>query len=249
VTKGKNHNSIIFLTTLSVYLGLVLVGATPQVLAQAALTRNFDIQIEAEVKDDLDNKPDDDVIELSGPTGGYFDDLEHFVGDLLKLHQIEKFNLDYDRFHLEQSGIVQCNLETVGYKVTTSNLEKVNNRWLVPAIAEATDSFENYAFLGDCLPSAELGKKKGASYGLDISYDKVSFKFELSVTKESPQRAKQLLDRFNRAYKLYEVNEDEPVVREIHKNTSFKSENNQVFIVTRLPRGSIDSLLATKNAQ
>ncbi|HEX9960497.1 MAG TPA: hypothetical protein VGB00_06170, partial [Pyrinomonadaceae bacterium] len=31
-------------------------------------------------------------------------------------------------------------------------------------------------------------------------------------------------------------------------NTEVRSENNQVFIVTRLPRGSIDSLLA-KNAQ
>jgi hypothetical protein len=35
-----------------VYLGLVLVGATPQVLANAAMTRQFD------VKDDLDKKPD-----------------------------------------------------------------------------------------------------------------------------------------------------------------------------------------------
>ncbi len=34
--KSKNHNSIIFLTTLSVYLGLVLVGgSSPQVLAQS----------------------------------------------------------------------------------------------------------------------------------------------------------------------------------------------------------------------
>ena len=58
-TRNKN-NSIIFLTTLSVYLGLVLVGGTPSVLTYAALTRNFDIQNEIEVKDDLDNKPEDD---------------------------------------------------------------------------------------------------------------------------------------------------------------------------------------------
>lgn len=59
MTKSKSHNSIIFLTTLGVYLGLVLAGgASPQVFAYTALTRNFDIQDEVEVKDDLDKKPE-----------------------------------------------------------------------------------------------------------------------------------------------------------------------------------------------
>lgn len=40
------------------YLGLVLAGATPQVLAQAAMSRQFDVKDEVEVKDDLDKKPD-----------------------------------------------------------------------------------------------------------------------------------------------------------------------------------------------
>ena len=58
MSQRNKNNSIIFLTTLSVYLGLVLVGgAMSPVLAQAALTRNFDIQDEIEVKDDLDKKP------------------------------------------------------------------------------------------------------------------------------------------------------------------------------------------------
>jgi hypothetical protein len=41
----------------------MFVGAAPQVLTFAALTRNFDIQSEIEVKDDLDNKPDNEGIE------------------------------------------------------------------------------------------------------------------------------------------------------------------------------------------
>jgi hypothetical protein len=56
VNNRKNYNSIVFLT---VYFGLVLVGATPQVLAQAAMTRQFDIKTEIEFKDDLDKKPDE----------------------------------------------------------------------------------------------------------------------------------------------------------------------------------------------
>ena len=53
----KNQNSILVLATLGVYLGLVLAGATPQVLAQAAMTREFNVKDEIEVKDDLDTKP------------------------------------------------------------------------------------------------------------------------------------------------------------------------------------------------
>ena len=58
VTQRRNQNSILVLATLGVYLGLVLAGATPQVLAQAAMTREFNIKDEIEVKDDLDTKPD-----------------------------------------------------------------------------------------------------------------------------------------------------------------------------------------------
>lgn len=54
----KNHNSILVLATLGVYLGLVLAGATPQILAQAATTRQFDVKDEIEYKEDLDTKPD-----------------------------------------------------------------------------------------------------------------------------------------------------------------------------------------------
>jgi hypothetical protein len=55
----KNQNSILVLGTLGVYLGLVLAGATPQILAQAAMTRQFDVKDEIEVKDDLDKKPNE----------------------------------------------------------------------------------------------------------------------------------------------------------------------------------------------
>jgi hypothetical protein len=44
LSKKNNHNPIYFLTTLSVYLGLVLVGASPQVLAQAKLTESSQTQ-------------------------------------------------------------------------------------------------------------------------------------------------------------------------------------------------------------
>ena len=60
MSNSKNYNSILFLTTLSVYLGLVLVGASPQVLAQQiTFVNKFEIQNEIEFEDDLDKKPED----------------------------------------------------------------------------------------------------------------------------------------------------------------------------------------------
>jgi len=71
VSTRKGQNSILFITTLGVYLGLVLAGgASPQVFAHpAATTRNFDITDEIEFKDDLDKKPDPDT-ELSELASG-----------------------------------------------------------------------------------------------------------------------------------------------------------------------------------
>lgn len=55
----KQKNSIIALATLGVYLGLLMAGATPGVLAQqAAMTRHFDVRDEIEISDDLDTKPE-----------------------------------------------------------------------------------------------------------------------------------------------------------------------------------------------
>ena len=60
MSNSKNYNSILFLTTLSVYLGLVLVGASPQVLAQQiTFVNKFEIQNEIEFEDDLDKTPED----------------------------------------------------------------------------------------------------------------------------------------------------------------------------------------------
>lgn len=243
MSQRNKNNSIIFLTTLSVYLGLVLVGgAMSPVLAQAATTRNFNVQDEIEVKDDLDNNPDDDLINPSGLTDNYFDNLKDFVENIQKLHQIEKFDLDFDSFYLEELSSSQCDLETVRKIISTSNVGKINNRWLTPAVVEATNSFEDYGFIGDCLPNKSFDNNKAVSYGLKIVYDKSLLKFEVSLTKESPQKAEKLLEKFNQSYNLYEVDKDEIIVKQIYEHTSFKSENNQVFIITRLPRGSLDEL-------
>ena len=83
---NRKNNSILFLTTLGVYLGLVLVGGSvPQVLAHGALTRNFELQDEIEAKDDLDKKPEGDSIDLSLSIKTYLEDVEYFLRALDRL--------------------------------------------------------------------------------------------------------------------------------------------------------------------
>ncbi len=248
MSNRKNYNSIVFLTTLSLYLGLVLAGgaATPTVFAQAATTRNFDIKSEIVVEDDLDKKPDDiESSDLENSLDSYFNNIEKLFGNLRKLNEDEKFVLDYDSFEVNELGFVPCNVD--GDPVRTSTLfQIIDNLWLEPVITDARYSFEGWKFLSDCLKDDKF--KRGISQGVALKfiYDKSELKVEISAFKSSPRRAEQLVERFNQAHKIYELDEEEVIIKKIYENTTFSAENNQVFIVTRLPRASIDELLAKK---
>jgi hypothetical protein len=86
LVNNRKNNSILFLTTLGVYLGLVLAGgAAPSVFAHGALTRNFELQDEIEAKDDLDKNPDGEAAALSLSIKTYIEDVESFLNALHKL--------------------------------------------------------------------------------------------------------------------------------------------------------------------
>lgn len=219
----KNYNSIVFLT---VYLGLVLVGGSPQVLAQAATPRLFDVKTEIEFKDDFDNKPDgDEKIDFARSLESYFGEAENFVNAV-------------DTSCRSDEELVDFNDHSI----------KVDNHFLIPFLFNAKDSFSR-DFLADCLENEKHKTEKAKSSELKFYYDESELKIEISAPKLSKQRAAYLAEKFRQASNIYEIDGQSALVKTIHANTSFKSENNQVFIVTRLPRGSIDDLLAVKTAR
>lgn len=261
MTKGKNYNSIVFLTTLSVYLGLVLAGGAgvPQVMAQAALTRSFDIQIEAEVKDDLDKKPDDEEFnnllrtleEDYDSIDKFFVEIENFLTDLGKLNSIEKFDSD-DEFVAETSVSMPCIVDGDPVGIGQDKFEVNHNRWLIPALIDARNELQDYTkYLEDCLPSKKFGETEERNSKVKLSLDSSDLQIEISGQKISPEKAERLAKNLNKIFALkIRENADKPSIKRICENTKAFSENNQVFIVTRLPRGSIDALLAAaKNAQ
>jgi len=248
----KNYNSLVFLTTLSVYLGLVLVGGAvaPSVLAQAALTRDFDIKSEIVLEDDLDKKPDnDELINFADSLGSYFDEVETLIKDLKEFQKADKFNLDVNGFEINRQLNAACNVNGDPVAKSTLSIKNFGERLLQVDVNNAVSAFSGWEYLSDCLKDEKSGKSFSTSSKLKLSYDNTELKVEISAPKLTRQRSEFLAERFNQTYSTYKIDEEKPVVRIIHENTSFKSENNQIFIVTRLPRGSIDSLLAQKDAQ
>jgi hypothetical protein len=214
VTKGKNYNSIVFLTTLSVYLGLVLVGGAgaPQVLAQAALTRNFDIQIEAEFKDDLDNKPDNESCtepsaKADAQDNQFIGQYAKFVSELVKIN----YSPDYE-------------MSATMYSLSVADAEIFDQ--LFPSLRKTVEIDEfDYELKRDNFTGKIILKPKSSVKNVSFPVSDYSAILNYQLCRS--------LDKF------------EPVVL---KHTEVFHENNQIFIVTRLPRGSIDTLLA-KNAQ
>lgn len=213
------------------------------------MTRDFDIKNEIVFEDDLDKKPDDEKIDFAASLESYFADVEDFLEDLRKLQRIEKFNLNYDNFEVYESGFVPCSVD--GDPVRLSEQEiRISNRWLEAAVTDARYRSEHYNYLSDCLENGKFEKHTSTNSTLKLSYNENGLNIEISAPKLSKQRADFLAERFNQASKIYEIDDENNFVKKIHENTSFKSENNQVFIVTRLPRGSIDALIAEqKDAQ
>ena len=246
MSKGKNYNSIVFLTTLSVYLGLVLVGgAIPTVLAQAALTRDFDIKNEIVFEDDLDKKPDeDDVFDsdfIYGPV------LE-LLSDLKKLKQIEKYNgeqyfeIDFLFKRYEKSN--------------RFNVEKIQgggNIWVHTACEEPAYLIEHQFDLNTPSNFYIYDKKlkvKVTNTNVKFVSENGDFSLQINSTQESNGKAQELAKFFNDAFIVASSNADlKNYEKLVYQNTKATSENNQVLIVTRLPRASIDELLAEKDSQ
>ena len=252
MSNKTKQNSIIFLTTLSVYLGLVLVGGVPpSVFAQAATTRNFNVQDEIEVKDDLDKKPDDEIQNLLGKLDkGYFT-IDNYIGEietllfnLKRLNLIEKFDLE-DAFQVDKTSSMPCFVDGDPVGIGTEKLNVHYNKWLTSALTDAANNLQHYTeFLEDCLPSKRFGDSKERNSTIILSFDSSELKIGISGFKESPQKAKQLAENLNQVFTIkIRENANKPEIKQFYENTKSSSENNQVFIVTRLPRGSLDALL------
>lgn len=243
---GRKNNSILFLTTLGVYFGLILVGgAAPQVFAHGALTRSFELQDEIEINDDLDKKPDNETATLSLSIKTYLEDVEYFLGALRRLRENGKFDFSNDAFEVTQSTLLPC-VAANNVGSYTANTFDLKNEQLRPSLERFSKLLTDGYSLADCLPQSRFDGKEATSSRFTFKYDAAGLAVHVSVQKASPEIAKKLSGDLVTEFAKFTPTSGELARRKIFENTSFKSKNDQVSVVTRLPRADLDPLLATR---
>lgn len=240
MSKRTNQNSILVLATLGVYLGLVFVGATPQVLAQAAMTREFNVKDEIELKEDLDNKPPENF-DIS--VQNYLEDVEYFLYSLQRLRRDHKFDPAGNGFDVAQATLLPC---VDANQVGSYTAEKfvIPNEFVRPVFTRFSNQLTDGYSLQDCLPSEKFPGIEVTSSRFELKLDTKSFSVEVAVKKASPRRAAELADTLRTTIDRFRQNAPTPVRTQLIDNTAVRAENTQVFVVTRLPRAGLDSLLA-----
>ncbi len=226
------------------YLGLVLVGATPQVMAQAAMTKPFNVRDEIEFKDNLDKKPDNERTPVSDAVQGYLQDVEYFLVNLQRLRSKGSFDFNKDVFDVAQSTMLPCVDSNLAGRYTPSRF--VNENALSrPALVQFSRSMVFGYSLGDCIANNEFNGVSGVDSRYNFKLDTAAFSVNISIKKQSPQNGLDLMRVLERTRKIYATDNNSKIRQTVIDSTSFKSENDQVFIVTRLPRAGLDSLLTS----
>lgn len=221
MTTRKNYNSVIFLTTLSVYLGLVLVGATPQISAQTLR------------KTDEANK-----ISVLVPGEGLI-----FTFDLNPLIKLSRLSAN-ESLPVKISGkLFDSQQKFTDWKITeTGGSQPFVNFLRKEFFAPATGNIPSDSLITKLFP-------KEISQSVEVSKDAVAI--TRNLTFDAVKNAVEMAEIYRR---MIEYAKSPAAKKEVAgnlylTNTEVRVENNQVFIVTRLPRGSLDALLAKDGAK
>jgi hypothetical protein len=240
MTNRKNYNSILFLT---VYFGLVLVGGSAQVLAQTDLS-NF-----AQIK--RDNKficPNSGLIE--DEIGKEINPFEYgFAERLIELiettnvrikivEEIEKETATLPFFFKQTDFAPYLNRKG---KLIDYDWGSDSSEWASAAHAGQISELHRL-FLTPLCDCSKPSKQKSILNSSSLKIDNNWLVSEFKVKKVSKYRAEQLASTLKQIFDSRTLTANQ-AINEVYKKTQVYAQNNQVFIVTRLPRASIDSLL------
>jgi hypothetical protein len=228
-----------------VYLGLVLVGATPQVLAQAAMTRQFNVKDEVEISDDVDDNPTPTSEQSDQAFGAYFDGIVHFLADLEKVWRRNDGELANSGFGTRRVSHSPCNSTDLNvFREFNSPFDK---RFVDPLSRAKLAATVDLSYLSDCLPYLEIpDSTKARKLGVQITCNKKDLRYQVSLDFGSPEKTRHVLevlqDRLE-ALRATDTAEDQ-IQAVLYRHTQLTSVDTQIFIVTRLPRAGLDPLLA-----
>jgi hypothetical protein len=242
----KIHNQTLFVAALSVYLGLLIAGAPPQVLAQAALTTKLE---EAKTERLQTKEPDEDDFCV----GLHESAQTQLKKDSLKLETISEFISLIQALSLEANNKLPFEYFTLNYHYFRGG----QNTGIVPTQSYSTDGKN---LLEVVKPFRQTLQEKGTKFSeffpprcCDRTNFQITAQFgatEVNAKAKFPIGYQELSQSFARSYhsgleflRCQKRNLPEAV---IYQNTEATSENDQVFIVTRLPRAGLYALLKAR---
>jgi hypothetical protein len=222
MTTRKNYNSIVFLTTLSVYLGLVLVGAPAHVYSQ---TSGQDEKTQIFVGQNL-----------------YGNAIFELVAELEKLSKkgkykwTEKVDLSYDFAFTDADKSPTFMISgSRGNKFVANLLD-----FTAEKISRDLSKLENVYFN----KPDRLG-----SFEIPFVFEKKDLAVKVKTSHYNWEKdAQKVADIFNSYLRQQTVVKQNEPIGKIYENTKATFTSTQVLIETRLPRGSLDALIA-KDAQ
>lgn len=224
------------------YLGLVLVGATP-VLGHAATTRVFEITDEIEVKDDLDKKPDDKRSPLEMSIGNYYADIEYLLYSLERLKKAGRFDLAADTFELAQATALPCVANNkVGSYVAETLL--TSNKELQPLLEGTTKRITDGFGFADCIPSDRFARQEATHSHFVLKLNADGLSLEVSGVKKSAVEADAYLKELTAAWDQFRATAKDPAPKYISDGTVLSVTGTKILVVTRLPRAALNTLLA-----
>ena len=232
MSQRNKNNSIVFLTTLSVYLGLVLVGgATPQVFAQQTgiISRQSKT---AEIQTAKGECVETSIAEML---------------ELLARYDINQVPLSFTyrvNYSEDKSPILEV-LLTEGDKLFVESL-----RQIATCNINLHKQFENTKSQDKNSEESKEALLKALFPFSSVLYDYKANNQELvsnatfsfATNEEAKNYAQSAITQSRKVETLEPIAKNQ-LVNAFLKNTTIRYENNQVFIVTRLPRGSLDEIL------
>jgi len=224
LNKVKNHNSILFLTTLGLYLGLVMVGGATPALAQKSPARPA-----AKI---VSPSPD--------KTARVRSQDDYYVLSVVRL--VEELNRLSKRGSFDWSSALKYELEDLAF-TESDDLPAYMGFGDIGNAEDVVNDFAVRLARHVFIKKAELGLGDIYSHRLDYEFTLVNDTFAASAVikdlSNSPIPVKVLAAYFEKFACLSASGRGKIIA----DHTEVTSQNDQIFIVTRLPRGSIDSLL------
>jgi len=245
---ASRQNSFLAVATLGVYLGLILAGATPSVLAQAATAKQFNVKDEVGRKDDLDKKPDG-CESLRRKVLERHAQLDFDETDLLRyISGLQDTFLAYQELKL---GAFQ----NVSWEATKSNDSVTHfprttlSDWRSETAPVLIDAKAGAALQGKVLSLSNWFPSKSPDNSPFFSFAVLQLDGYLvanaSVARLSSVDAHMASVAYDAALDLYRCSAADEHLQYLLRNTEVNWADDHLTITTRLPRGSLDTLLAS----